>query len=180
MNDSLNPKADNHRLSILPSGMMECHLCQRVGWAEEMEACDATDKVRAEFDDRFSVGTHTRAEQRATAAKACRGWSELTDQEREERRAVCSVCNTGRPAIKTRKDGRQVCAECDKAVQALSVRAQAAILTEAQWSELYRDYEGDGSVPTARLIVEWDDPSETPSQAIQRLNREAVANAARH
>lgn len=49
--------------------------------------------------------------------------------------------------------------------------------TEKMWKEKYRKYEGDGSIPKAFVKVEWDDPNETPSEAIIRLNAEVVALA---
>lgn len=51
--------------------------------------------------------------------------------------------------------------------------------TEAEWKHEYRDYEGDGSIPTALVMVEWDDPNETPTEAIVRLNNEVLKLAGR-
>lgn len=47
--------------------------------------------------------------------------------------------------------------------------------TEEEWKRKFANYEGDGTIPTAFILVEWDDPNETPTEAITRLNREAVA-----
>ena len=51
--------------------------------------------------------------------------------------------------------------------------------TEDQWKAKYRDYEGDGSIPEAIVAVVWDDPSETPTEAISRLNAEVVELASK-
>lgn len=48
-------------------------------------------------------------------------------------------------------------------------------ITEAQWKEEFRDYEGSEEVnPKRPVIVDWHDPYETPSEAITRLNGEVV------
>jgi hypothetical protein len=52
--------------------------------------------------------------------------------------------------------------------------AKKKTYTEKQWKAKYRSYEGDGSIPEAYVMVEWDDPNETPSEAIIRLNNEVM------
>jgi hypothetical protein len=48
-------------------------------------------------------------------------------------------------------------------------------ITEEQWKEEYRDYEGSEEVnPKRPVIVDWHDPTETPTEAIIRLNGEVV------
>ena len=53
---------------------------------------------------------------------------------------------------------------------------RAEPVTEAQWKREHDEYEGGETYDLSpRLIlVEWDDPTETPSEAIDRLNREVV------
>lgn len=50
--------------------------------------------------------------------------------------------------------------------------AEMECYSEAQWKAKYRDCEGDGSIIPAFIMVIWDDPNETPSEAIGRLNDE--------
>jgi hypothetical protein len=62
----------------------------------------------------------------------------------------------------------------ETAERAAALLARTGIYTEAEWTETHRNYEGDGSIRPALLLVEWDDPNETPSKAITRLNREVM------
>jgi hypothetical protein len=60
------------------------------------------------------------------------------------------------------------------------VKKKKPTYTEKQWKRKYRNYGGDGSVPQARILVEWDDPNETPTEAIIRLNNEVMTLAKGH
>lgn len=51
--------------------------------------------------------------------------------------------------------------------------------TEQEWRYRYRAYEGAGSISPSLVLVEWSDPSETPTEAIIRLNREVLEQANR-
>ncbi len=45
-------------------------------------------------------------------------------------------------------------------------------VTEAQWKQEFAKHEGDLLPAKRPVIVDWDDPFETPSEAIERINRE--------
>lgn len=53
------------------------------------------------------------------------------------------------------------------------------VYTEQEWKDKYKDYEGAGGEPEALVAVRWDDPFETPSEAIIRLNNEVMELAGR-
>jgi len=56
------------------------------------------------------------------------------------------------------------------------LKNEATTYTEPEWKAKYADYSGDGTIPVASVMVEWSDPTETPSECIMRLNNEVIAN----
>ncbi len=68
-------------------------------------------------------------------------------------------------------------APADVVKQARKKAKGRAVYTEAEWKKKYQGYDGDGVVTPVFLLVDWDDAKETPSDAITRLNNEAIDNA---